>query len=427
MAGVRNTLLSRLETLREDFLQRFGETDDNKKFIDDLRRFSDTMGDGGTPENIGGKFAGLLETIRRNIVGNRFIMEFEFSGALVQIMALERILAAELARRLGGGGREEENALDDRMLDRIESAAAYMRTLRTMGMDRADMQALGWGAGKSAAGAFTKSAFDLVERYASALERTPELKRLADKIGRHSKTRAPAGMKAEGHKPAVSYDGIYNSDNLKTILPSELALYTGKRTRMEFLRRLSDRQALCYKPAPDRSAADGRDEDKGPVILCLDTSGSMHGIPESLSKAAALAVIASAAKERRETLVVSFSAGFETLRISRPEREDEMKKIVEFLAMSFHGGTDIAQALTFAVSETEGGRLRNADILTISDFVSGDLPAQSVRKIREAKKRGSRFFAISMGDRGRTSILMNMDETLVLRETAEGAGLSRRI
>ena len=137
MAGVRNTLLSRLETLREDFLQRFGETDDNKKFIDDLRRFSDTMGGGGTPENIGGKFAGLLETIRRNIVGNRFIMEFEFSGALVQIMALERILAAELARRLGGGGRGEENALDDRMLDRIESAAASMRTLRTMGMDRA--------------------------------------------------------------------------------------------------------------------------------------------------------------------------------------------------------------------------------------------------------------------------------------------------
>ena len=35
-------------------------------------------------------------------------------------------------------------------------------------------------------------------------------------------------------------------------------------------------------------------------------------------------------------------------------------------------------------------------------------------EIRAAKRRGTRFFAISIGDRGRTSILMNMDETLVL-------------
>lgn len=417
MAATRKILLSRLETLRDDFLQRFGETEDNERFIEDLRNFSDSMTSGEDYGIRSGSFSGLLETLKSGLRGNRFVLEFEFSSVLIQIMALERILAAELSRRLGGQGPLDgarENAVDSRLLDRIESATAYMRTLESMGLESVDRTAIGWGAGKSAEGSFTRSAFDLVDRYAGMLSRNERLMSLAERIGRHSRSLARADMKADGSRPAVSYDGIYNSDNLKTILPSELALYAGGRTRTEFLRRLADRQVLCYRPAPDRSAADGSDKDKGPVIVCLDTSGSMHGIPEAVSKAAALAVIGAAGREKRATLVVSFSVKFEVLRISHPEKEPEMRRIVDFLSSSFHGGTDIGQALSYAVSETAGGRLRNADVLTISDFVSSDLPAQAVGEIRAAKRRGTRFFAISIGDRGRTSILMNMDETLVL-------------
>jgi len=418
MVTIRKILVSRLETLRDDFLQRFGETEENERFIEDLRTFSDSMKSGEESGIKTGKFSGLLETLKSNLRGNKFILEFEFSSVMIQIMALERILAAELRRRLGGQYSTDDKtalgSMDSQLLDRLESSTAYMRTLDSMGLESVDRKALGWGAGKTVTGSFTKSAFDLVERYMGILERNQRLKALSEKIGRHSKTRSKATMKADGQKPAVSYDGIYNSDNLKTILPSELALYADKRTRTEFLRRLSDRQVLCYRPAPDRSAADGNDKDKGPVIICLDTSGSMHGIPEAVSKAATLAIIGWASKEKRETLIISFSVKFEVLRISHPEKESEMKKIVDFLSSSFHGGTDIGQALSFAISETAGRKLKNADILTISDFVSSDLPAQTVREIKAAKKRGTRFFAVSMGDRGRTSILMNMDETLVL-------------
>lgn len=418
MATIRKSLLARLETLRNDFLQRFGETEENERFIEELRELADSVKGGEEKEIRATKFSGLLETMKRNFRGNKFILEFEFSSVEIQIMTLERILAAQFRKRLSDKKEDDiyggESILDTKICERVESAVAYMRTLGAIGIDEVDRNSLGWGAGIASQGSFTKGTFEFVERYTKLIEKNERLKYLAEKIGRHSAKGMQTRMKADGTKPAISYDGIYNSDNLKTILPTELALYTDKRTRTEFLRRLSDRQVLCYKPAPDKSAADGNNKDKGPVIICLDTSGSMHGIPEAISKATALSVIKNAAKEKRETLIISFSVTFEVLRIKRAETAEELHKIVEFLASSFHGGTDIGSALAFAISATGDKVLRNADVLTISDFVSSDLSAQTIQKIRDAKKSGTRFYAMSIGDRGRTSILTKMDETIIL-------------
>lgn len=424
MATIRKTLIARLETLRNDFLQRFGETEENERFIEELREFSDSVKGGEEKEIRTAKFSGLLESMKKNFLGNKFILEFEFSSVVIQIMTLERILAAQFRKRLSDrtdeGGFGAAESLDTKIYDRVESAVAYMRTLKAIGIDEVERESLGWGAGSAVTGSFTKGTFEFVERYQKLIEKNARLKSLSERIGRHSARGSQTRMKADGSRPAISYDGIYNSDNLKTILPTELALYTDRRTRTEFLRRLSDRQVLCYRPAPDRSAADGSDRDKGPIIICLDTSGSMHGIPEAVSKATALSIIKNAAKENRETLIVSFSVTFEVLRIKRAETAEELHKIISFLSSSFHGGTDIGSALEFAISAAGEKPLRNADVLTISDFVSSDLNAQTVRKIREAKRNGTRFFALSIGDRGRTSILTKMDETVIFsKETVK--------
>ncbi|MBR6914198.1 MAG: hypothetical protein IKN34_10460, partial [Treponema sp.] len=100
MATIRKSLLARLETLRNDFLQRFGETEENEKFIEDLRELADSVKVGEEKEIRATKFSGLLETMKRNFRGNKFILEFEFSSVVIQIMTLERILAAQFRKRL---------------------------------------------------------------------------------------------------------------------------------------------------------------------------------------------------------------------------------------------------------------------------------------------------------------------------------------
>lgn len=339
-----------------------------------------------------------------------FSEDFEFKNLLVKVMILERVLAEKTIKGRGGG-TVDKDFLDSQMFERIDFATNYAKTAKSLNLNFVDRNALGWGfsGGK---GKFTKNSFQLVEKYSQILENSTRLKKLAEKIGHHSQSQGRIRINSE--RPAVSYCGIYNSDNIQTILPSELALNSNPNLQLEFLRKFADKQLLCYKPSPDKSAADGNKKDKGPVIICLDTSGSMHGIPEAIAKAITLGVVKSAASENREILIISFSTSFETMRINQLENADKMEILIDFLSSSFHGGTDISSALEHALLSARE-KLSSADVLVISDFVSQDFSQNCSKKILDAKKRGTRFFAVSMGDRGNNNILKFMDETEVVQ------------
>jgi len=417
--SIKETLRTHLETLKNDFLERFGETEENGRFIDGLRAFSDSMKAGENFEIKKGRFSGLLESMKKNLSGNRFVLEFEFSNLLLQIMTLERILATEFRRRLSSNKayiNEESVFLDSQILDKIESTTSYMKTLKAAGIETMERESLGWGAGIAGDGVFTSNTFIIVEKYAKLLEDNEQLKNLAQRIGHHSSTAKSKKDFGKSTKPSISIDGIYHSDNIKTILPSELVFKVEPRTEKEFLRKFADRQLLCYRPSPDKSASDGKEKDKGAIIICLDTSGSMHGIPEAISKAMTLLIIQNAVKEKREIFVISFSVKFETLKIENPEKRSEMKNIISFLSSSFHGGTDISAALDFAIKSLSDKKFKNADILTISDFVSSDLQKSTLSKIQSIKSTGTRFYAISINDRGNNNILKIMNETFIYKK-----------
>ena len=148
----------------------------------------------------------------------------------------------------------------------------------------------------------------------------------------------------------------------------------------------------------------------------------MHGAPEALSKAIVLNIIKNATKEKREILVISFSITFETLKIKNPEKADEMQEIIDFLSSSFHGGTDIASAIDHALSISPSG-LSSADVLIISDFVSQELSKNTIKAIDKAKRHGTRFFAIAVGERGNNQILRLMDETEIISRSWESVKL----
>lgn len=418
--SINESLLRHLETLRNDFLERFGETKTNIDFIENLKDFSNSIKN-GVNENIQhSHFSEILESVKEKFLNNNFIREFEYSNLILQIVTLKRILVSQFKQNKFQNDDFSEIAektnLDSQMFERAEEITAYLKTLFVTDIDSMEKNALGWGAGKLGNRIFTKNSFELVEKYAKLLEKNEQLKNLAEKIGKHSFNQKKIKQTINGIKPAVSYDGIYNSDNIKTILSSELALKINPKTEIEFLRKFAEKQLLCYKPAPDKSASDGNKKDKGAAIICLDTSGSMHGIPEALSKAMALLIIKYATKEKREILIISFSVKTEILKIEHPEKQEQMARIIQFLSSSFHGGTNIGFAIENAIEMLSKTKLKNADILTISDFVASDLSKNTTKKIEKIKKNGTRLFAISIGDRGNNSILRLMDETKIFKK-----------
>ena len=103
-------------------------------------------------------------------------------------------------------------------------------------------------------------------------------------------------------------------------------------------------KSLSYKEEKfEDKRLKSKELDKGPFIICVDTSGSMHGTPELVAKTLCFAILKIAIQENRKCYLISFSTSIETLNLS--DFKNSMEKLLQFLAMSFHGGTDATPAV----------------------------------------------------------------------------------
>ena len=152
----------------------------------------------------------------------------------------------------------------------------------------------------------------------------------------------------------------------------------------DFLRRFAERQLNQYRiDAPPA---------RGPMVVCLDGSGSMQGSKELWAKAVALTLMDITRRERRAFLGIIFSAGgplFEVRLEGQTSRRSASYELDQKLRFAEHfpaGGTDFEQPLARAAQAVTEGDCRHGDILFISDGqapVSEDL----VDRLRALKRR----------------------------------------
>ena len=198
--------------------------------------------------------------------------------------------------------------------------------------------------------------------------------------------------------------GLRLGKELEYMLPSELALMADEETSVLFdLKFLESKlmsfelQGLEHFDRPIETTVEQKsseDEKLGPMILCVDTSGSMRGTPENIAKAVALFLGTKAASQKRPCFVVNFSTGIETFEIAN---ESGMADLVAFLRRSFHGGTDAAPALRHTLQVMEKEKYKKADLLMISDFVMNRLPADLREAIAVQRKTSNRFHSLVIG------------------------------
>lgn len=86
------------------------------------------------------------------------------------------------------------------------------------------------------------------------------------------------------------------------------------------------------------------------MFVCIDTSGSMNGAPETVAKAVALFMATKAKEQKRPCYLINFSTNIDTLDFSA---DVGMESLMRFLQMSFHGGTDVTPALEHALDMME--------------------------------------------------------------------------
>ena len=270
-------------------------------------------------------------------------------------------------------------------------------------------------------GIFETSGFEILEQFAKLLEQDQSLQELAEILGKQNRAqsifekelRDKVVIKTEWH-PQNAYrgeiKGICFSNDISSVLPSELALMKNPATKKLFQLRFAQKQLLSFEY--QRNVARTREEStqeevsiekkepKGPIIICVDTSGSMHGTPESIAKTVTFALSKIALEEERKCYLISFSTGIETLDMSDFKKSDSLQKLVRFLQMSFNGGTDASPALQHALQMLQSNDYKNADVLMISDFVMANLPDDLIDAIKAEKEKNTDFYSLVIGTSG---------------------------
>lgn len=227
----------------------------------------------------------------------------------------------------------------------------------------------------------------------------PEIVRLANMIGRTGSISAdtPGGRFLRSSKSDIS--GIIVGDDLNCVLPAELALLGDKATENIFLHRYSQKRLQVFASASHSRSIEKKE--KGPIFMCIDTSGSMEGEPEMMAKTLALAVAIVAQRQNRPLVLINYSHIVSFFFLQKLGAQK--KKLIRFLARSYAGGNDENRLFRFVFHDiyeierykTLSGQFVGADLLVISDFLWGRLMHDVKNLLAAAHSEGMRFYAVS--------------------------------
>ena len=199
--------------------------------------------------------------------------------------------------------------------------------------------------------------------------------------------------------------GIKLGKSIEYLLPNELALLNDSELEELFNLKYIEEKLMLFdydsytnvekeKTVEDFVESE-KDEEKGPIIICVDTSGSMSGAPERIAKAIAFCISSKAISENRPCLLINFSTSIEVIEFNK---FNLFTDILNFLKKSFNGGTDLIPALKYSLDKMESEKFEKADILILSDFILNNIGNEILEKINNAKILGNKFYSISIGN-----------------------------
>lgn len=299
-------------------------------------------------------------------------------------------------------------------------------------------------------GLLKTGAWQEVVRIRRLLERLPELARVIRSLGRSRASdaivdsfayeieveelaSAPRANPRVTRVPELPGEtrGICRSGRIARMLPAESMLLAHPRLRLIWHARHAERALLTYEDddrmqevqhtrlptrQPSRRPQPERRREMGPMLICVDTSGSMQGGAEAVAKATVLEAVRTAHAQRRPCHVFAFGGSDEVVEMPVRLDSEGIARLAEFLGQSFHGGTDICAPIDRALARLNAEGWQLADLLIASDGEFGATPDKA-DAVREAKARlGLRVQGILIGDRETIGLLELADDILWIRD-----------
>ncbi len=210
----------------------------------------------------------------------------------------------------------------------------------------------------------------------------------------------------------LSTAGVSRSDDIARMLPQEAAFLGHPKLKMLWHVRRAEQGLLSYhvegvlsehRPGPLRELTDRPEprresaRQKGPLIVCLDTSASLHGEPERIAKAVCLEVLRLANQSGRRCYLYAFSGPGQVLEMALRFDPPGLRRLLRFLSQRFDGGTDVRDPIQRALRKVREADWRRADLLLVSDG-RFSVPPSVVKAVSRAReKQNLRLVGLTLG------------------------------
>lgn len=305
-------------------------------------------------------------------------------------------------------------ALPDTWPERL----AVWQSLQEVFTDLGLITGLGWDLSK---GVLQSHGWMNMVRLQKLLEHIPKLKEVIETLGRMkdcdgepiieeivSKMSVSHRRNKEIATPLVPMEtkGITRSDSISRMLPQEAAFLGHPVLKKLWHARRAEHALLCYavegteviteqleieQEIKEQKAGASKNQNRGPMIVCLDTSGSMSGTPENVAKALVLQCISTAKTEQRACYVYLFGSRGEVEELELTPDAEGLERMILFLSMSFSGGTDAEGPLNLALKRSDEQQWQQADILLVSD---GEFSLSSGLSRKVNKRKAERALSV---------------------------------
>lgn len=227
---------------------------------------------------------------------------------------------------------------------------------------------------------------------AEKIRENPKLKQIAEMAGRFR--REARKQQAQKKKPGPDeLTDIECGNDLGRVVPSELMLLNDEVGEMVFFKKYLERGLIQYK------LEEAPKEKRGPIVFCLDGSGSMAGLKEVFSKSIFLALAQLAIDQKRAIEIIHFSSEVKKV-YEFPAGEINPEQLIEACLYFSGGGTNFNFPLKRAFNDIEQEAikgLKKADVVLISDGIAtlDGIICSYVSRMKE--KTGASLYTILLG------------------------------
>jgi uncharacterized protein with von Willebrand factor type A (vWA) domain len=216
-------------------------------------------------------------------------------------------------------------------------------------------------------------------KFSESLMRNPAIREIMLIAGRMLQASAQKRRSRDAHGMG-ELAGVTLGDEIARILPSEIQKLACPSLRPLFHLQYLEKTLMEYEMK-------GREEEKkGPLVICVDVSGSMRGEREFWAKALVLTFMKIARQEKRHLRIIHFASQLIHAADINPATPKFAEILYEIGSLYNGGGTNFYPPMKSALEAVERHEnMKKADIVFLTDGESSDLPAKFKKRLAKRK------------------------------------------